>query len=417
MLISKIAGRCVLLVSIFCIAVAVRAQSQTTASATQGSLVMIGGALRQDNDVIWRRIVQLAGGPGAPIAVFASASINPKGSGGSVVNALNSAGAQAFFVPLAVKLADVDYRQVAADPTWVARVREAKGIFFTGGDQGRITQALRQADGTSTPMLDAVWSVFNGGGVIAGTSAGTAIMSTTMFHDAIPVLATLKQGVGRQGIMAPGLGFLGSDVFADQHLLTRGRFARMLPAMLTHGYKLGVGVDENTAAIVTGGNQLEVIGYKGAMVVDLSEAKSAAPSTILDVRNAKLTYLGRGDRYDLKTKSLVVSAEKAQRRLDASKPSHKTVRLYGDILGNTTVVDVMQNLIDNVQTEAIGLAFGGPTETQPELGFEFRFRKGADSAGYDTGKMGGEDNTVLNIYLDVVPVVMALPLYRPRSGQ
>jgi cyanophycinase len=191
----------------------------------------------------------------------------------------------------------------------------------------------------------------------------------------------------------------------------------MLPAMLAHGYKMGVGVDENTAAIVTGGNQVEVIGYKGALVVDLSEAKTGAPSTILDVRNAKLTYLGRGDQYDLKTKSLVVSTDKAQRKLDASKPSHKTVRLYGDILGNTTVVDVMQNLIDNVQTEAIGLAFAGPTEPQPELGFEFRFRKGPDSAGYDTGKVGGEDNTVLNIYLDVVPVEMALPLYRPRTGQ
>ncbi len=386
------------------------------APETPGSLVLVGGALRKDNTEVWERIVQLAGGPDAPIAVFASASINPKGSGASVVDALNNAGAKAFFVPVAVKLAEPDYRQAAADPEWVSRVSTAKGVFFTGGDQGRITQALRLPNGNPTPILDAVWSVYRKGGVIAGTSAGTAIMSTTMFHDAMPVLATLKDGVGRPGVMGQGLGFIGPDIFADQHLLTRGRFARMLPAMLAHGYRLGLGVDENSAAVVTGGNKVEVIGYKGALVVDLAEARRGPAGTALDLSNIKLSYLSRGDRFDLATKTFVPTPEKGQRMLDSSKHQHTVARFYPDILGNTTVVDLMQNLIDNVQPEAVGLAFGGPQDPSPELGFEFRFRKGKDSAAYDTGKLGGEDISVVNIYLDVRPIVMSTPMYRLRTA-
>jgi cyanophycinase len=236
-----------------------------------------------------------------------------------------------------------------------------------------------------------------------------------MFHDAMPVLATLKAGVGHSGVMAPGLGFLGPEIFADQHLLVRGRFARMLPAMLAHGYKLGVGVDENTAAVVTGGKQIEIVGYKGAVVVDMSGAVSVSKSDALNVRNVKLSYLSRGDRYDLQAKTLILGTDKAQHKLDSTKPSHKTVRLYADILANTTVVDLMQNLIDSAQSEAVGLAFNGSGESQSELGFEFRFRKGTDSAAYDTGIQGGEDNTVLNIYLDVRPVEVALPLYRLQA--
>ena len=387
-----------------------------TQAVAQGTLVMVGGALRQDNVEVWQRIVQLAGGKDAPIAVFASASANPVASGAGVVEALNRAGAKAFFVPMAVRLADTDHRQIASDAAWLAKVSAAGGVFFTGGDQGRITQVMRNPDGTATPMLDAIWRVYRAGGVIAGTSAGTAIMSTHMFHDAMPVFATLKSGVGRLGVMAPGLGFLGPEVFADQHLLIRGRFARMLPAMMAHGYKIGVGVDENTAAIVSGGMQIEIVGYKGALVLDLSQATSVTKSDLLDVRNAKLSYLARGDRYDLKTKTLDLTTDKAQRKLNLDKPSHKSVRLYTDVLGNTAVIDLMQSLITSSQPEAVGLAFGEMTDSQEELGFEFRFRKGADSVAYDTGTRGGEDITVLNIGLDVRPVTVFMPLYRVRSA-
>ena len=99
--------------------------------------------------------------------------------------------------------------------------------------------------------------------------------------------------------------------------------------------------------------------------------------------------------------------------MDTKHPTHKHIRLYTDLLANTSVVDWMQSLIDSKQTQAMALAFGAPSETHPQLGFEFTLRKGPDSAGWDSGTLGGEDITVLNLYLDVRPVEMASPLYQP----
>ena len=107
-----------------------------------GNLVIIGGGLRADNAEVWQRIVQLAGGKGARIGVFGSASINPENAAQNTVNKLNQYGAQAFFIPLGVTLANSDFRKAAEDPEVVAQIHSATGIYFTGGDQARITKAL-----------------------------------------------------------------------------------------------------------------------------------------------------------------------------------------------------------------------------------------------------------------------------------
>ena len=93
---------------------------------------------------------------------------------------------------------------------------------------------------------------------------------------------------------------------------------------------------------------------------------------------------------------------------------------HPDILGEGALSNAISNLIDNQQTESTGLAFRVPSETMNhaddksrDLGFEFKFRKGPDSLGYFTTALGGENYTVINIYLDVTPVSMASPLYRP----
>jgi cyanophycinase len=85
-------------------------------SPPKGSLVIIGGNLRPSNSPVWERVIQLAGGKGARIAVFASASGTPEKSGKFLVDRLNSYGAKAFFVPVAVKLSGSDYQIAADDP-------------------------------------------------------------------------------------------------------------------------------------------------------------------------------------------------------------------------------------------------------------------------------------------------------------
>jgi cyanophycinase len=385
------------------------ADSQVNARP-KGTLVIAGGSLHFNNTEVWERIVALAGGKGAKIAVFPSASINPQRAGETLVNVLNRAGADAFFVPVAVKLEGTDYRVAVADPALVERVRSATGVYFSGGDQARITQALRTEDGKNTPMLDAIWQIYRNGGVIAGSSAGAAIMSETMFYDARPILGLLKHGIRDGKDIAPGLGFIGPDVFVDQHLLVRGRFARMMPAMLAKNYKLGLGVDENTAMVISG-TSVEVIGYKGVMVVDLADASTDSALGRFNIINARLSYLDRGDKFDFATKRFTPSKEKAGGRLDPAKPYFRAKRYVTDILANTAVVELMADLIDNRHQEMTGLAFGNPAGDTPEIGFEFQFRKAEDSVGYYTGAFGGEDYSVLNIHLDVRPVTMHLPFY------
>jgi cyanophycinase len=375
---------------------------------TKGSLVIIGGALRSDNAVVWSRIVGLAGGKGARIAVFASASANPERSGRSNVNRLNQYGADAFFVPIAVRLEGSDYQLAADDPEIAAAVRAAGGAYFAGGDQSRITRALRRPDGSNTLVLDALWEMYRHGGVIAGSSAGAAIMSSTMFGQPRTVLTTLKLGVADGQEIAPGLGFIGDDVFVDQHLLVRGRFARMLPAMLKKGYKLGLGIDENTAMVVGPGREVEVVGYKGAMLIDLGAA--SAQEGTFNVSNVKLSYLDNGDRFNIATHVFTPSADKADGKVEQSKPYYREPLFSADILGNSTVVDLMSKLIDSDQLDAIGLSLDSPRAVQPDLGFEFRLSRTGESVGYLSAAT--EAYSVYNVRLDIRPIMIRWPLYQ-----
>jgi cyanophycinase len=378
------------------------------AAAPKGSLVIIGGNLRPTNAPVWERIVQLAGGKGARIAVFAAASGTPERSGKSLVDRLNSYGAKAFFVPIAVKLSGSNY-QIAADDRGLAdAVRNANGAFFAGGDQLRITRALRHEDGSNTRVLDALWAMYRRGGVIAGSSAGAAIMSSTMFGRPKAVLATLKLGVTEGEEIAEGLGFVGDDVFIDQHLLVRGRFARMLPAMIKKGYKLGLGIDEDSAMVVQPNHEVEVIGYKGALVLDLTDA--SVHEGAFNVANVRVSYLDNGDRFNIRTRECIPSDDKADNKLDPSRPYYREPLFSADILGNTTVVDLMSKLIDSDQPEAIGITLGSPNGVQPDLGFEFRFTRTDESVGYQSSSM--ESYSIYYLRLDIRPILIRRPLYQ-----
>jgi cyanophycinase len=311
-------------------------------------------------------------------------------------------------VPVAVRLKGTDYRAAANDPVLAAQVSSAAGAYFVGGDQARITEALRKPDGSSTLMLDALWDMYKRGGVIAGTSAGAAIMSKTMFYNVSSVLSTLKRGVADGMELAPGIGFIGDDVFVDQHLLVRGRFARMLPAMMAKGYKLGLGIDENTAMIIHPNRDVEVLGYKGALLIDLNTATSAPGD--FNVTNARLSYLDNGDRFNIARHTFAPSPDKLSGKFDPSKPYYKGPLFTADILGHTTIVDLMTKLIDSDQPDAIGIAFGSPRDLQPDLGFEFRLSRISDSIGYASAV--ADAYSVYNIRLDIRPIKIQQPFYQ-----
>jgi len=382
-----------------------------------GSLVILGGSERFDHIEYWEQIVELAGGPGCRIAVFPTASGDPVKKGGWVISALNKAGADAFLVPVAWRKMPLSPQEAVADPELVEQVRESTGVFLIGGEQDKIVKALYTPEGQNTPMLDAVWDVYKKGGVIAGTSAGAAVMSRIMYRDADSVLETMLRGVHFGKEIDRGLGFLDGEWFVDQHCLVRGRFARTLVAMHDQGFKYGLGVDENSGVIVRNGKDLEVIGYKGALVLDLSRAQHDPKLNRFNLKNVRLTYLDRGDRYDLKTRVVTPSDDKLDdEKLDPKSPDFRPYLdrplFFNDILGNTTVADLMGKLMECIHAEAIGLAFDGIEARKHSVdGFEFKFTRDDDSVAWYTESHGGDDYTVLNIRLDIRPIRITGPLY------
>lgn len=398
------------------------AATDFVAQAAPGIVVPIGGALRFDNDAVWSRLVELAGGPGARYVVLPTAGGNPQRAAQRTADALTRHGAQVEILPIAPKWPGADLesaRRAAADPQAVAKLRAAAGVFMTGGAQERLTATLAPG-GVETPLLGAIRELQARGGVVAGSSAGAAVMSALMFRDAQDPHRILK-GIMREGHeIDRGLGFAGPDLFVDQHFLKRGRIGRMLPLMLAKGYRLGVGVDENSALVIRDGN-MEVIGGKGALLVDLSEARHDAARGVFNVENARLSYLDRGDRYDLRERRAIASPIKtADLRLDPKapdfKPEHQKVPVYLDILGDTTIANAMGALVDSPAESALGLAYAMNPEAddpRPDLGFEFILRRDAVTEAWFTTAFGGEDYSVFNMRLDVRPVRLARPLYQP----
>jgi cyanophycinase len=167
-------------------------------------------------------------------------------------------------------------------------------------------------------VLQAIWDVYNKGGVIGGSSAGAAIMSSTMYYDAKTVLGTLAAGVNDGKELAPGLGFVGTDLFVDQHLLARGRFARMLPAMLKKNYKLGW-ASTKTRRWSSTASAMSKSSATRALAAGSAPGDQWRDQGIQPV-NARISYLDRGDRYNLVTGQYTPSADKAQGKLDPAQP-------------------------------------------------------------------------------------------------
>lgn len=183
----------------------------------------------------------------------------------------------------------------------------ATGVFFTGGDQLRISSQLGD-----TPVEERVRAVHAEGGVIAGTSAGASAMSDTM----------LVKGSSRETHrigdlhLAPGLGLV-RDVIIDQHFAERGRIGRLLGAVAQNPRELGLGIDEDTAVVLRGSN-FEVIGSGGVYVVDgggvtRSNIAEAETDRALSIHDVCLHLLCEGDRFDLRHRRPSCEKEAAAR--------------------------------------------------------------------------------------------------------
>lgn len=187
----------------------------------------------------------------------------------------------------------VDDRAETHDEAKIALLDGAGGVFFTGGDQLRISSQIGD-----TPIERKVRDIWMRGGLLAGTSAGASVMSDTML---VRGTSASSHRIGDLR-MAPGLGLI-RDVIIDQHFAERGRIGRLLGAVAHNPRVLGIGIDEDTAIRVDG-DDFEVLGSGAVYVVDgegatqsnVAEGRSDRALSIYDVR---LHVLASGEGFDL----------------------------------------------------------------------------------------------------------------------
>ena len=259
-------------------------------AGAKGHLLLIGGGDKPPE--VMRKFVELAGGKDAPIVAIPTASSEPDAAEYYEKLFRDDLGC-ADAVSLRIKS-----KADAQRPDFAALARKARGIFFGGGDQVRIVNALLR-----TPVGDAIAAAFAGGAVVGGTSAGTACQSERMLTGE----GDFTQVRTRSVELWDGLGFLPKDVVVDQHFIRRQRENRLLSVVLENPGLLGVGVDEETAIWVRPDGTFQVLGRSGVMVFD---AKGAAVSRqpketgqdLLGVRGLKLHLLLPGDSYDLNSR-------------------------------------------------------------------------------------------------------------------
>ena len=201
--------------------------------------------------------------------------------------------------------------EAASQPAVVDSISACSGFWFVGGVQDRVVQTFRPAAG-DTPGYDALMRRWNEGAVVAGSSAGAAMMSSRSIGGGAPADA-LAYGVARdtdgdweadgEGVwVLPGMDFVPWAI-VGQHHLARGRWGRLVVATMVEQDVLGLGIDENTALVVDylpDGPVAMVVGASGVLMVDVSDAEvDAEARTATGIR---LELLGAGDRFDVTTR-------------------------------------------------------------------------------------------------------------------
>lgn len=259
------------------------------AEHVEGKLLIIGGAEDKKGECrILKRFVQESGGRESRITILTVATEYPDQVGREYYNLFLELGAKE------IQVIDVSDRVQANALETTQHFEKSTGVFFTGGDQLRITGLL---GGTLLGRM--LQQLYERGVIIAGTSAGASVMSDTMIVGG-------EAGTAKKNAlaMAPGLGLLRSVVI-DQHFAQRGRIGRLLAAIAQNPYVLGLGIDEDTAVLMQANARFSVVGSNTVTVVDASSSTAtnvseAAPGQALVLSPVSMHVLSERYGFDLK---------------------------------------------------------------------------------------------------------------------
>jgi cyanophycinase len=272
---------------------------------TDRTLIIIGGKEdRSNNKVILGEVARRVGSGKLVVTTVAIPS-NPEGLFEEYEKAFRSLGVKHLF-----KL-EINTREEATRDAKLRILDDAVGVFFTGGDQVKISSQIGD-----TPIFRRVQEIYEAGGVIAGTSAGASVMSETMLVEGGDEESHVIGGSVR---MAPGLGLI-SGVIIDQHFMERGRVGRLIGAVAQNPKNLGVGIDEQTAIVVEKGNGFYVLGSGAVYVIDGTEVSysNVAEEDLkktLSIYDMKVHMLSQGDRFDLLTRRPHQMSKRAAEKL------------------------------------------------------------------------------------------------------
>ncbi len=263
------------------------------------SLLLIGGAEdKVGRATILRRFVRLAGGRRSRVVLLPTASSVPDDVVAAYREVFGRLGVQDL------RIVDPANRLESGSEAFIEALDQATGVFLTGGNQLKLSQIV-----VGTALGDAIARAHQRGAVVAGTSAGASVMSQFM-------ISLGDEGITprqRSSQLTAGLALL-PGVIVDQHFDQRSRYGRLLSLVAGSPSLLGLGIDEDTAAEVTDGDQLTVVGSGAVFVIDarsaITDAHEARRDAPLLVTGAVVHSLPSGATFDLQTVSLTGFVEK-----------------------------------------------------------------------------------------------------------
>jgi cyanophycinase len=215
----------------------------------------------------------------------------------------------------------VESRRDAESPRALAALEDAAAVFFTGGDQLRITSLVGD-----TPVFSRCYEILAHGGTIAGTSAGAAVMSEVMI---VSGNGDQSRRIDSSLQLAPGFGFA-KDLVIDQHFAERGRLGRLLGIVAQNPRVLGIGIDENTAVELQPNRRFRVFGGGAVYVIDgkdvlYSNIAREDGDRAMSIFGVRLHVLTQSDEFDLRHRlPKARPAEQIEKALDGAKANGRS---------------------------------------------------------------------------------------------
>ena len=226
-------------------------------SEKKGFLALIGGNEKKSGQkLILKKLLEIRNIDS--ISVIPSASMNPKRLSRKYVDAFNDLGVRK------IEVLDIRRNSEADNEKYLDIIDNSDMIFFTGGDQYQLYKTL-----AGTELLSRIRNKYKGGSLLAGTSAGAAVMSDPMIYD-----GDTKPFVKGSVLFSSGFGFL-EDITIDTHFCKRHRLPRLIQFLSRGISKFGIGLPENSGIIVYPDKTVEVIGNKHITLVDSSQMEFA----------------------------------------------------------------------------------------------------------------------------------------------